>query len=902
MRKVIIALITLLIIGVLGYFLIPVQPQRKKHTHSEALNAVPKHAAYILRCHNPVKKWFQFSSSAIGTSLKKGVSFHNIQSFFALLDSAKNEQFAEFFKEKVFLSGILTGGDQLNHLISFEEKKINNDQIKSYLEKVFKGKSKSNKVYELIKIYRFLVNGTELCYAKSGNVVLFSTSSILIEEAIRELKAEHHLAEGAEFKKLLKTADIDLDANLFVNYTQLGRSLSLYGGDNISFKNRLKNYGGWAEVDLNKKDKSLMLNGFSFITDSTFGYLNTFKGEAGQALNVTSVLPENTGAMTYISFTDFKSYKAKFDQYLGQNQTLYKHQKNISNINKKHSFGVEADFYSWIGDEMAVFTVNGDEASFVKNSALIIKTLDIEKAKEGLQQMHKSTGDSSEVIYQNFKLRNLGLINFFQLALGNQFKWVNRSNYVIIEDYVVFANDEASLKHIVNYYLRGKTLVKSIQFNKFYEQFSVQSNVFYYLNFRLSDNVFNHVLNEEGLASFNINKDSLHRLQAFGLQVNSNKNLFYTNAFINYNSVEESQNISLIEVKLDTSFLAKPWIVKNHYTKESEIIIQDEDNNLYLINNVGKILWKKSLAEKVIGQIAQVDRYKNNKLQYAFTTTNKIHQIDRNGNDVDGYPVKLKAPVTKGLAVLDYDNNRNYRLLITQGNRLHNFGVDGKQVKGWAFKPTSGAIAVTPQLLQIKKKDFIILSDTKGNVRALNRKGEDRIKMNTMLPPNTQNHYLWKNNALSNSGVLSTDSNGTIHFVKLSDDLETFSLKAFEKGFKLSYQDFNGDGVLDFVAIDDRTINVFKTNKKVLSTIDEIEFTPAYGVQSFSLGEKKSINIILDKAEGKVFGYNETGVLMTGFPIDGNSAALVDDIDVNGIYELIIGDKLGSVYIYSIGK
>ena len=187
-------------------------------------------------------------------------------------------------------------------------------------------------------------------------------------------------------------------------------------------------------------------------------------------------------------------------------------------------------------------------------------------------------------------------------------------------------------------------------------------------------------------------------------------------------------------------------------------------------------------------------------------------------------------------------------------------------------------------------------------MRALNRKGEDRIKMNTMLPPNTQNHYLWKNNALSNSGVLSTDSNGTIHFVKLSDDLETFSLKAFEKGFKLSYQDFNGDGVLDFVAIDDRTINVFKTNKKVLSTIDEIEFTPAYGVQSFSLGEKKSINIILDKAEGKVFGYNETGVLMTGFPIDGNSAALVDDIDGNGIYELIIGDKLGSVYIYSIGK
>ena len=162
MRKVIIALITLLIIGVVGYFLIPVQPQRKKYTHSEALNAVPKHAAYILRCHNPVKKWFQFSSSTIGTSLKKGASFHNIQSFFALLDSAKNEQFINFFKEKVFLSGILTGGDQLNLLISFENKQFNNDQIKSYLEKIFKGKSKSHKVYELIKIYEFQAERPQL--------------------------------------------------------------------------------------------------------------------------------------------------------------------------------------------------------------------------------------------------------------------------------------------------------------------------------------------------------------------------------------------------------------------------------------------------------------------------------------------------------------------------------------------------------------------------------------------------------------------------------------------------------------------------------------------------------------------------------------------------------------------
>ena len=50
----------------------------------------------------------------------------------------------------------------------------------------------------------------------------------------------------------------------------------------------------------------------------------------------------------------------------------------------------------------------------------------------------------------------------------------------------------------------------------------------------------------------------------------------------------------------------------------------------------------------------------------------------------------------------------------------------------------------------------------------------------------------------------------------------------------------------------------------------------------------------------KVYGYSEKGDLLNSFPIDGVSPSLVTDIDNNKSYDLIIGDNLGSLYIYSL--
>ena len=901
MRKLLLALISLVLIGITGYFLIPIEPKTKKFGYSEALNAIPPKSSFILCSENILDKWNFFSKSKIGNSLNQISSYSAIKAVFSKIDSIQDESILAFLNQKVFIAGVLTSGNQLNQIVAFESKGASIEQVQTCLKSLFSSDPLSSKEYENYKIDVYDLKGIEVSFAHVDNVILFSTSSILIEEGIRELSAEVHLTDEPGFKRILKTADFQSDGNFFINFNQIGGCLNLYGNKKNDFTKSFNQFGGWAELDLNSRDESWMLNGFSFISDSTSSYLNSFSGEKAQALNVISVLPENTGVFKYISFTDFQTYKNKYNQYLSQQQVLYHHKKNLQNINKKHSFNVENDFYSWIGDEISLFTVSGDEKSFEKNSGLIIKIKDLQKAKESLKRIHESTGTHNEVEYQTLLIDDLGLTNFFPLALGTEFKTISGSKYILIEDYIIFANDESVLKHIVNFYLRGKTLVKNIQFNQFYKQFSGESNLFYYYNFQLAQNFFGSYLNKEDLQGYKSNQDSLNKLQAFGFQINANKQLFFTNAYLNYNSNESSQNISLIEVKLDTTYSIRPSIVKNHYTKEKELLIQDDNHTLYLINNVGKVMWKKSLEEPIVGCVQQVDRYKNDKLQYTFVTKNKIHQIDRKGRDVSGYPVQLKAPVTQGLVVLDYDKNRNYRILITQGKHINNFNIDGEMVKGWNFRP-GGNVSVEPKLIQIDNKDYIVASDESGRVRVLNRRGEDRIKLSNQFPSNTVNHAVWKNNALSNSGVLSTDTNGTIYFLKLADEMETFAVKSFDSNFDIDYKDFNGDGILDFVVVNDQSVQVFKNNKKIETTISDIEFQPAYGVENFQLSENRAVNIITDKDEMKIYGYDEKGNLLSSFPIDGVSPSLVTDIDNNKSYDLIVGDKLGSLYIYSLGN
>src|SRR4030042_1970503 len=108
------------------------------------------------------------------------------------------------------------------------------------------------------------------------------------------------------------------------------------------------------------------------------------------------------------------------------------------------------------------------------------------------------------------------------------------------------------------------------------------------------------------------------------------------------------------------------------------------NKNAYLLNAAGRVLWKVPLRERISSAIYMVDYFRNGKFQLLFSGKNFIHLLDRNGNYVERYPVRLRSPSTNPVALFDYDNNRNYRLLIAGEDRMvYAYYRSGSVVKGW---------------------------------------------------------------------------------------------------------------------------------------------------------------------------------------------------------------------------
>ena len=256
---------------------------------------------------------------------------------------------------------------------------------------------------------------------------------------------------------------------------------------------------------------------------------------------------------------------------------------------------------------------------------------------------------------------------------------------------------------------------------------------------------------------------------------------------------------------LDYPAVIAPQLVKNHYTGENEIAIQDSHNQLYLISASGKILWKVPLQERIIGSILQVDLFKNSKLQMTFVTENEWVVIDRNGNMVTGFPKKLSQKAGGTLMVCDYDKSRNYRFFIpTQNGQLVLLKADGSMPSDWTFSGSQRGLISPLQYFNQKGKDFLVAFDNQQTY-FLNRKGQERI-----LPNNTiqkaQNGVFYQDALGTNHRFIATSPTGEILYV-YNNEVKTASVKAYTNHHLFTL--FKGNYGNYYIFFDQKGLDVF---------------------------------------------------------------------------------------------
>jgi hypothetical protein len=283
-----------------------------------------------------------------------------------------------------------------------------------------------------------------------------------------------------------------------------------------------------------------------------------------------------------------------------------------------------------------------------------------------------------------------------------------------------------------------------------------------------------------------------------------------------------------------------------------------------------------------------------------FSTKNFLYVIDRNGNFVENYPVRLRAPATCGMALFDYDDNLNYRILIAcSDHRVYAYDKEGSLVPGWNITATESDVTIPVRHFRIDDKDYLVFGD-RMKTYILDRKGNTRTDPGTYFEKPLSASYSAQTEGPGGPGIVTTDINGKIYFMYFNGKVNSVETGTFTKDHYFEYHDLNGDGTGEFIFLDKNKLSVFGQNKKILfekAFTDTITERPV--VYEFSATDRK-IGVVAG-TNNMIYLINNDGNVYKGFPLQGNTMFTIGYLAGNSnSFNLIVGSRDNLLFNYQL--
>jgi len=868
-----------------------------------SFEAVPQNAALILRENNFTALFNKLSTTNIiwedliyNTEIAQQT--HNNLHY---LDSLLSGPFKPLFIDKPILTSLhLSGANDFGFIFYIQ---ISDDTTEDQLIQKIKNVTRKNpqvRKYDGATIHMLPTNiNAKISVIVYQNTLAFSYSTSLIEDVIRQLNTERSLINNTNFSKMIANSGPSEDGNLFVNTKYFSKFINQYINKSTKkYATNLDNYTNWTELDLNIKSNSISLNGFSFSDDKN--WVTLFKNQKHQDIDVISIAPFNTAFLYHYGLSNSKSFFDNRKLSLKNSNQFFSFQKYLNDQTQKYSIDLEEELLANIGNEVSFIITESLTEDFSNNKFVIFQTNNIKKTTADLLSISSKVNEEEfELIdFNDYSINKIGLKNMFTNLLGKPFVNLEHHFYTIIDTYVVFGNSESGLKKFITNVINEKTLQNDQNFTAFNDNLSSTSNIFIYNNIARSIKLYKQFSIEKYLPIYDTKIHMFRKFEALSLQISTEKNgLYYNNIHLKYNPIYKQETASLWELMVDTSVSSTPHIVLNHKTKAKEIFVQDDANKIYLISNIGKVIWTKQLQGPIIGGIHQIDVYKNNKLQLLFNTKSKIYLIDRNGNNVESYPVKLPSNASNGVTPLDYSHNRNYRLIIgCEDNIVYNYDITGAKTKGWEYKSESSAATGKIWHFSNANKDYIVIPLKNGKVKVIQRNGKDRLTIKNKLEVALNPIYLKVGNTLANTYLTTMDSSGNISQLNLNGKISLIINDYNQPGAKFNFFDFDTNNSKDFAIAYENNIKIVDRDKKELysNTFETaITQTPLF----FKLSDKTTqLGIV---TENQIYLINANGTLLEGFPLSGSTPFSIDDLNNDNTSNLVVAHGK-MIYTYNL--
>jgi hypothetical protein len=753
-----------------------------------------------------------------------------------------------------------------------------------------------------------------LSWAVNRGILIMSLSPVLVENAILQSAEGTGITVDPVFQKVHSTRGKDVDANIYINLRQFPRYLSSFSTANTkSFLSDIADLALWAELDLHLRDGVILLNGFSSSSPETPGYLDVFSGQSPVALSIESVIPGYASAFLALGISDKELFRKNYLRWMEASGRLPRHIDMQQQFIRLTGQEPAQSFSEFMDREAALVLTGWDGHGKEGESYLVIRTVSRTVAMESLLNMlkfHASQRGVSESSYRQVYNAGTGtaldvyrfpFAEIGELLFGNLFGRANTSWFSFVGNYLVFAASPRALADFSNASVLGRTMDASGHIPEFSEFMVSRNNLHFYMDVPRSAGLFSGLVRPDLAENLADNPDAFRKFRILSLQFSTSRDMLYNNAFLVHSPEIIEEPATSWQTRLDTIIDFKPFLVVNHNTGENEILVQDISNNIYLISNTGRVLWKKPVSGPIKGNVYQIDFYRNNRLQMLFNTRDRIYLVDRNGNDVGRYPVRLPSPATNGISVFDYDNDKNYRIFVASEDRSVTVrSKEGNIVTGWEFSRTDHNVYDEIRFFRIGGRDHIVFAD-RHRVYITDRRGSVRVRPDRTFPVSVHNPVSFEGRTpLSEPRLALTDTTGRIWHIYFNGRTETITTGNYSASHFFEFHDINGNGFKEYIFLDRNRLEVYSRDGSLLFGRDfpvNISAAPVY--YHFSDRDRR-LGLYSPDSE-QIYLVDARGEISEGFPLNGRSAFTIGHLPGDRQnFSLIVGSGNNFLYNYIV--
>jgi hypothetical protein len=917
--------LALLCFGAWLYFFIR---EAEKKNSMDAMHAIPADAAFALRVNDLNKLARKLASEAelprlIRSEASAGKVCHSLLYITDTLAS-RSTALADLSQQPLWISAHVFG-QEVAFLFSLNlPDNLYISDVKQLTEELaLAGYGMDELQYDDETIYSFRRGSVDVFHAAvARRVLLASRSRVLVEMAIRQAKAPASLADEQAFVDAASTAGANEDANLYLSHRKLPQLLGIYLHAGYSRQlNFMENLGSFTVLDLSLRQDAVQLSGFLFADNADKSYISVLGSQSTQRFSSFDILPRATDGALCLGVSNGQRLTSAYATFREQWQPTgsAKRRSNLALLNAKLGKEPAQLFEELHPVELAVAHVPMSGLAEANTWFVVLKSDDPIAALQNLNNQIKQVAqaedkpESSYVLtekmsnHEPLTLYRNPARGFMGALHGELFAQCEDAYVAVLGSYFIFASSASAAKEFVLEALLHKTLAQTAELS---EQLSSAAHAMLYLNPSKPNALATSVLADAPQktaqkAAQKVPKKSpvTEAIHCVAAQLEAMSGKMYCNMLFKTASHEgDRQPVNgmnaTFELKLDAPLRAAPWVVKNHRNQQQELLAQDANNTIYLIDNQGLILWKRSLGEPIVERVLQVDYLRNDKLQLLFNTKTKLHLIDRLGRNVGKFPIALSSPATAPVAVFDYDKSRDYRYFVPcENGHIYAYEANGKPLSGFSPEHPFGAIAQPLQHLRVKDKDYVVLAD-QHRAYILDRKGNERVRLRESVAParhSTLAPDYGEDGRIAR--LVTTTANGRRAYLYFDGEVERAELtpKPDDDHFFVA---MNRGNQPSFAVADGKNLSVYDANFNLRFSYT-FKHPQALPPQQFQPLPSVALYGVFVEEEQKAYLLDRNGRLCAGFPLSAVAPVLAVNLyDSKDQYCIVVGDSNGFLSCY----